>query len=92
MEAGILASSIMSILSLQLYNILSIYTLTTTLTDKKLNLIAVAQNPLIIGIVLGIMINLLHIPVAPVLAEAGDYLGATYLPLALLAVVLLYRF
>jgi hypothetical protein len=26
------------------------------------------------------------------LAEAGDYLGATYLPLALLAVVLLYRF
>ncbi|WP_157673883.1 AEC family transporter [Cognaticolwellia beringensis] len=89
-EAGIAkASIVMSILSL-VYNILSIYTLTTTLTDKKLNVIAmmvnITKNPLIIGIVLGIMINLLHIPVHPVLMQTGDYLGQLTLPLALLCI------
>ncbi|WP_155866758.1 AEC family transporter [Colwellia sp. PAMC 21821] len=89
-EAGIAkASIVMSVLSL-VYNILSIYTLTTTLTDKKLNFIAmmvsITKNPLIIGIVLGIIINLRHIPVHPVLMQTGDYLGQLTLPLALLCI------
>tara|TARA_R110000772_G_scaffold192157_3_gene303137 strand:+ start:1725 stop:2621 length:897 start_codon:yes stop_codon:yes gene_type:complete len=89
-DAGIAkASIVMSILSL-VYNILSIYTLTTTLTDKKLNLfsmlISMTKNPLIIGIVLGIMINLLHIPVHPVIMQTGDYLSQLTLPVALLCI------
>jgi malonate transporter len=89
-DAGIAkASIVMSILSL-VYNILSIYTLTKTLTDKKLNLfsmlISMTKNPLIIGIVLGIMINLLHIPVHPVIMQTGDYLSQLTLPVALLCI------
>lgn len=89
-DAGIAkASIVMSVLSL-VYNILSIYTLTTTLTDKKLNvatmLVSIVKNPLIIGIVLGISINLLHIPIHPVLIQTGDYLGQLTLPVALLCI------
>lgn len=83
------ASILMSILTL-MYNVLSIYTLTTTLTDKKLNitsmLVSLSKNPLIIGIVLGIMINLLSIPVHPVLMKTGEYLGQLTLPVALLCI------
>lgn len=83
------ASIVMSILSL-VYNILSIYTLTTTLTDKKLDVLSMLtsmlKNPLIIGIILGIIINLLHIPVHPVLMQTGDYLGQFTLPVALLCI------
>lgn len=83
------ASIVMSILSL-VYNVLSIYTLTTTLTDKKLNIMSmitsIAKNPLIIGILVGIAINLLHIPVHPVLMKTGDYLGQLTLPIALLCI------
>ncbi|MEI6894147.1 MAG: AEC family transporter [Colwellia sp.] len=89
-DAGIAkASIVMSILSL-VYNVLSIYTLTTTLTEKKLNLItmliSLVKNPLIIGIVLGITINLLHIPIHPVLMKTGDYLAQLTLPVALLCI------
>lgn len=89
-DAGIAkASIIMSILSL-VYNVLAIYTLTTTLTDKKLNvfsmIVSMTKNPLIIGIVLGISINLLHIPIHPVLMQTGDYLGQLTLPVALLCI------
>lgn len=83
------ASILMSILTL-MYNVLSIYTLTTTLTEKKLNitsmLVSLIKNPLIIGIVLGIVINLLNIPVHPVLMKTGDYLGQLTLPVALLCI------
>lgn len=83
------ASILMSILTL-MYNVLSIYTLTTTLTDKKLNitsmLVSLSKNPLIIGIVLGIVINLLSIPVHPVLMKTGEYLGQLTLPVALLCI------
>ncbi|TYK65457.1 AEC family transporter [Colwellia echini] len=83
------ASILMSILVL-MYNVLCIYTLTTTLTDKKLNissiLVSIVKNPLIIGIVLGISINLLHIPIHPVLMKTGDYLAQLTLPVALLCI------
>lgn len=83
------ASILMSILTL-MYNVLSIYTLTTTLTDKKLNIksmvISLIKNPLIIGIVVGIVVNLLSIPVHPILMKTGDYLGQLTLPVALLCI------
>lgn len=89
-DAGIAKASIlMSILTL-MYNVLSIYTLTTTLTDKKLNMFSMlkslAKNPLIIGIVTGIVINLVNIPVHPILMKTGDYLGQLTLPVALLCI------
>lgn len=89
-DAGIAkASIVMSILSL-VYNVLAIYTLTSTLTDKKLNvfsmIVSMAKNPLIIGIMFGISINLLHVPIHPVLLQTGDYLAQLTLPIALLCI------
>jgi len=83
------ASILMSVLVL-MYNILSIYTLTNTLTDKKINLrsmlISMAKNPLIIGITSGIVINLLHIPVHAIVMKTGGYLSQLTLPIALLCI------
>ena len=83
------ASIVMSILSL-VYNILSIYTLTVSLTDKKLNLVlilvGIGKNPLIIGIVVGIAINLLNIPVPDVAMKAGALLSQLTIPVALLCI------
>jgi predicted permease len=83
------ASIVMSILSL-VYNVLAIYTLTTTLTDKKLNvfsmIVSMTKNPLIIGIMFGISINLMHVPIHPVILQTGDYLAQLTLPVALLCI------
>lgn len=89
-DAGIAKASILMSILVLMYNVLSIYTLTTTLTDKKMNLesmlISIVKNPLIIGIVLGISINLLHIPVHPVLMQTGNYLSQLTLPVALICI------
>ena len=89
-DEGIAKASILMSILVLLYNILSIYTLTKTLTDKKLNLISMltsmAKNPLIIGIVSGIVINLLHIPVHPIVMKTGGYLSQLTLPIALLCI------
>ena len=89
-DEGIAKASIfMSILTL-MYNVLSVYILTATLTDKKLNVFSMitnlAKNPLIIGILTGIVINLINIPVHPILMKTGDYLGQLTLPVALLCI------
>lgn len=89
-DAGIAKASILMSILVLLYNILCIYILTTTLTNKKINfssmLASVIKNPLIIGIVAGISINLLHIPVHPVLMQTGEYLSQLTLPVALLCI------
>lgn len=89
-DEGIAKASILMSILVLLYNILSIYTLTNTLTDKKINLssmlISMAKNPLIIGIVSGIVINLLHIPVHSIVMKTGGYLSQLTLPIALLCI------
>ena len=89
-DAGIAKASILMSILVLMYNVLSIYTLTTTLTDKKMNLtsmlFSIVKNPLIIGIVVGIAINLLHIPIHPALMQTGEYLSQLTLPVALLCI------
>lgn len=89
-EQGLaLASVFISVVTIS-YNILSVYTLSASLSQSRLNplklILDIAKNPLIIGIVLGIIANLTQLPIPEVLATSGQYLGALTLPLALICI------
>lgn len=83
------ASIMMSVLTL-LYNVLSVYTLSMSLSEDKTRfssvLWSVAKNPLMVAIVLGLIVNLIGIPIHPVLDKTGGYLAQMTLPLALLCI------
>ncbi len=73
------------------YNILSVYALTRSLQpDGRLNikklLLDMLKNPLIASILLAFVCLLLGVRLPPILSDAGHYLGAMTLPLALIAI------
>lgn len=83
------ASILMSVLTL-LYNVLSVYTLSVSLSDKKIRfssvMISLAKNPLIISILLALMVKAVNLSFPPVLEQTGAYLSQMTLPLALLCI------
>ncbi len=83
------ASILMSVMTI-LYNLLSVYTLTASLSNDRVKisqlLINIAKNPLIIALVIGIPCSLLAIPFPTVLTTAGDYVARMTLPLALICI------
>ena len=89
-DSGLASASIlMSVLTL-LYNVLSIYTLSASLNTGGTNIVktltSILKNPLIISIVLGMIVNVLHIPIPKVAMQTGSYLSQMTLPLALLCI------
>lgn len=83
------ASILMSVLTL-FYNVLSVYTLSASLTDNgvkfKAVLISLLKNPLIIGILLGAVANVINLPIHSVVMKSGDYIAQLTLPLALICI------
>ena len=83
------ASVLMSVMTI-LYNILSVYTLTTCLSDSKVKiaevLLSIAKNPLILALIAGIIFSLLAIPLPKVLHTSGEYIARMTLPLALICI------
>ncbi len=83
------ASILMSVLTI-LYNLLSVYCLTTSLSDERVKVTKIlkhiARNPLIIALVTGIVFSSLAIPIPEVLHTAGDYIARMTLPLALICI------
>ena len=83
------ASILMSVMTI-LYNILSVYTLTTSLSNERVKasrlLKNIAKNPLIIGLVAGIICSLLAVPLPAVLTIGGEYIARMTLPLALICI------
>lgn len=83
------ASILMSILSF-IYTTLSVYTLSVSLSDDKLNfksvLISVIKNPIIVSIILGMGVNMLGIPIPTMLMHSGEYIAQLTLPLALICI------
>lgn len=83
------ASILMSVMTI-LYNILSVYTLTTSLSSEGVKasrvLRNIAKNPLIIGLVAGIACSLLAVPLPVVLTTGGEYVARMTLPLALICI------
>jgi len=86
-EAGLLAVSLYLGLITVLFNILSVITLNRSM-HKEQNvakiLKGIAKNPLIIGIVAGLIVSSLHLPVPDFAAKTGQYFANLALPLALL--------
>ncbi len=83
------ASLLMSVMTI-LYNLLSIYTLSASLSDERVNLSElmtnIAKNPLIIALVAGMICSLLNIPFPQFMVTSGEYVARMTLPLALICI------
>ncbi|MGX3022228.1 AEC family transporter [Ursidibacter sp. B-7004-1] len=71
-----------------LFNVLAVITLTNSLSVGKVSLPRMAKslmtNPLIIGIVLGLIVSKFDIPLPSSILRTGDYLANIALPIALI--------
>lgn len=86
-EAGLIAASLYLGLITILYNVLSVITLNSSMHGElsiSKSLKGIAKNPLIIGIVAGLVVSALHIPVPAFAEKTGQYFANLALPLALL--------
>ncbi|MDO4430943.1 MAG: AEC family transporter [Lonepinella koalarum] len=87
-DAALAPASIYAAAMTFLYNILGVITLSRHLSEGKVSLnrvlLNVLKNPLIIAITLGVLVNLISIPLPKTLITSGDYLANMTLPLALL--------
>ncbi len=66
-----------------MYNVLSIMVLTTF--NRKM-LVTITKNPLILGIVIGLVVSLLQISIPQAIVQPLNYLSQLTLPLALLCI------
>ena len=86
-EEGLVAASIYLGLVTALYNVLSVITLNRSM-NKDQNVVkilkGIAKNPLIIGIVAGLVVSALHVPMPAFAEKTGQYFANLALPLALI--------
>jgi hypothetical protein len=86
-EVGLIAASLYLGFITALYNVLSVITLNRSTQHEQnvMNMIkGIAKNPLIIGIVAGLIVSALHIPMPAFAAKTGQYFANLALPLALI--------
>lgn len=86
-EAGLIAASLYLGLITILFNVLSVFTLNRSMhreTGIGKSLKGIAKNPLIIGIVAGLIVSALHIPIPSFVEKTGQYFANLALPLALI--------
>jgi malonate transporter len=91
-EEGVAYAALPVAALIVVYNVFSVYTLTTSLQDnsRRESILAFVQNPLIIGIAVGLLTNLLtsyfNQPLPQLALDTSRYLGQMTLPLALLCI------
>lgn len=89
-ERGLAIAALPVAMTVLVYNVLSVYVLNRSLhpanSSLKPTLIGIAKNPLIIAIFLGLIINLIALPLPKVLLDSGKYLSQMVLPLALICI------
>ncbi len=75
-----------------LYNVLSVYVLSASIhgangkTSFSKVLLGIIKNPLIIGIVAGLVVSVSRLPLPKLLLDTGDYFADLTIPLALLCI------
>jgi predicted permease len=83
------ASILMSVMTI-LYNLLSIYTLSASLSGERVKisqLVAnIAKNPLIIALVSGMIVSLFDVSFPEFMVTSGEYVAQMTLPLALICI------
>lgn len=90
-EQGLAAASLFVALVTVLYNILSVFILTRTLAPEgsrfgQALIKSLISNPIIIGILCGLLAAFLKINIHPILLSAGESVAAMTLPLALICI------
>ncbi|MDT0602510.1 AEC family transporter [Thalassotalea castellviae] len=89
-EKGIAIATLPMAIIIIVYNLLSIYTLNASLLTQSFSLKKsiddIIKNPLIIGIVAGLLVNSTKLPIPNVIMKSSHYLSQMTLPLALLAI------
>ncbi len=89
-EKGIAIATIPTAITIIMYNLLSIYTLNNSLHNQgaslKKNLVDIIKNPLIIGIMAGLLANLLNFSTPEIIIQSNQYIAQMTLPLALIAI------
>ncbi len=88
---GVAIASLPVAMTVVIYNVLSVYSLNTSLAVNNENswkniLIDITRNPLIIAIALGLLANGLNVHLPKILQDSSNYLGQMVLPLALLCI------
>ncbi|WP_232522316.1 AEC family transporter [Marinimicrobium alkaliphilum] len=90
-EEGLALATLPVALTIILYNMLSVYILNNSLSPagrgSAMKVVrGIVRNPLIIGIALGLLANMVRLPIPDVVSATGDYLGQMVLPLALICI------
>lgn len=90
-DHGLVIAALPVAMTVIIYNLLSVYTLTRSLQQADKNTFArtwqgIVRNPLIIAIAAGFLVNAAHVPLPEVLLDSAGYLGQMVLPLALICI------
>lgn len=90
-EQGLAIAALPVAVLVTLYNVLAVYILNVTLNPQGRNtikdtIIGILKNPLIIGIVSGLAVNLSTLPLPKLVLDTGSYFSRLALPLALLCI------
>jgi predicted permease len=89
-EHGVAIATLPMAIIIILYNLLSIYTLNASLEQQSFSLkktiTDIIKNPLIIGIVAGLLVNLIDLPVPHIINQTSTYFAKMTLPLALICI------
>lgn len=88
-ERGPLLAALPVAVMTALYNVLAVWVLSSTLgsgTSMRVLLVGIARNPLIIGILAGVMLSLSGLPVPGELAPLSSGLSTFFLPLMLVSI------
>lgn len=90
-DIGLAIASLPAAILIALYNIIAVYILNTTLSkniDQSLYsiILGVIKNPLIIGILCGLLFNLTGLSLPGIALDTGSYFSQMSLPLALLCI------
>ncbi|MDO7083490.1 AEC family transporter [Pseudocolwellia sp. AS88] len=89
-EKGVAIATLPMAIVIILYNLLTIYTLNASLGQQSFSLkktiIDIVKNPLIIGIVAGLCVNIISLPIPDMIIQTNNYLAKMTLPLALICI------
>lgn len=90
-ELGLAIAALPVAILVTLYNVLAVYVLNVTLNRQNGNspkeiALGILKNPLIIGILAGLVANLVNLPLPALVLDTGSYFTRLTLPLALLCI------
>ncbi|WP_426357739.1 AEC family transporter [Pseudocolwellia sp. HL-MZ19] len=89
-EQGVAIATLPMAIVIILYNLLAIYTLNASLGQQSFSLkktvLDIIKNPLIIGIVAGLCVNFISLPIPDIILQTNNYLAKMTLPLALIGI------